>query len=42
MNREEIERLLEIRVSASNKEYAWVKNVVSVVAILLGVCTFLK
>ena len=42
MNREEIERLLEIRVSASNKEYAWVKNVVSVVAILLGVLVSLK
>ena len=42
MNREDIERLLEIRVSASNKEYAWVKNVVSVVAILLGVLVSLK
>ena len=42
MNREQIERLLEIRVSASNKEYAWVKNVVSVVAILLGVLVSLK
>jgi len=42
MNREDIERLLEIRVSASNKEYAWVKNVVSVIAILLGVLVSLK
>jgi len=42
MNREDIERLLEIRVSASSKEYAWVKNVVSVLAILLGVLVSLK
>ncbi|MDO6803957.1 hypothetical protein Q4595_16015 [Wenyingzhuangia sp. 1_MG-2023] len=42
MNREDVERLLEIRVSESNKEYAWVKNVVSVVAILLGVLVSLK
>jgi hypothetical protein len=42
MNIEDIERLLEVRVSASNKEYAWVKNVVSVVAILLGVLVSLK
>ena len=42
MNREEIEKLLEIRVSASTKEYSWVKNVVSVIAILLGILVSLK
>jgi hypothetical protein len=42
MEREDIERLLKIRVSASDKEYAWVKNVVSVISILLGILVSLK
>jgi len=42
MNREDTERLLKIRVSSSDKEYAWVKNVVSVISILLGVLISLK
>ncbi|APZ47712.1 hypothetical protein BW723_16045 [Polaribacter reichenbachii] len=42
MNREDTERLLKIRVSASDKEYAWVKNVVSVISILLGILISLK
>jgi len=42
MSEEDIQRLLKIRVSASDKEYAWVKNVVSVIAILLGILVSLK
>lgn len=42
MNEQDIQRLLDIRVSASDKEYSWVKNVVSVVSILLGVLVSLK
>ncbi|MBD0825520.1 hypothetical protein [Aestuariibaculum marinum] len=42
MNIKDTERLLNVRVSANDKEYAWVKNVVSVSAILLGVLISLK
>ncbi|MFD0991021.1 hypothetical protein ACFQ1R_13010 [Mariniflexile jejuense] len=42
MNAHDTERLLKIRVSANDKEYAWVKNVVSVSAILLGILISLK
>lgn len=42
MTREDTERLLKIRVSSSDKEYSWVKNVVSAISILLGVLIALK